>query len=148
MTDFQLSQLNQFLGQQKYEAADAVLRAFVPKRTGVSEARAAAIWTLGLFHEGKADAALTPALEARLNDTTSIPPEDFRVRRMCAVTLGRMKAREALPSLRKFYPAGQPSEDMVNNACGWAVEQITGEVMPPPRTIEKAQRDWFLSPLD
>ncbi len=45
--DHVLSQLNQFLGQQKYRPADAVLRKFIPKRlSGVLglESRAAAIW--------------------------------------------------------------------------------------------------------
>src|SRR5262249_37226283 len=53
--DNQLSQLNQFLGQQKYLRADTVLRDFVPKRPGVvgAESRAAAVWALGLFHDGQ-----------------------------------------------------------------------------------------------
>jgi HEAT repeat protein len=125
-----------------------LLRRFVPKnapRPG-EEGRAAAIWALGQIHEGKADDALSKALEARLNDTTSMPPEDSRVRMMCALTLGRMKAKESLASLRRYFTAREPSLDLVNNACGWAVGQITGEPMPPARPIVRMTRDWFLVP--
>src|SRR5262249_25892909 len=68
--DHQISQLNQFLGQQKYAPADALLRQFIPHRMGpqIDESRAAAVWALGLIHEGKTDPALVRDLEARLND--------------------------------------------------------------------------------
>ena len=81
-----------------------------------------------------------------MNDTTSIPPEDLRVRRMCAITLGRIGAKETLPTLRKHYRDGKPSGDYVNNACGWAIERLTGEKYPLPKTIYAVQRDWFLVP--
>jgi hypothetical protein len=147
--DHGLSQLNQFLGQQKYAPADAVLRQFVSSGPNflAPKARAAAAWALGLIHEGKNVPALATLLEERLNGQKSIPPEDRRVRRMAAVTLGRMKAKEALPSLRKHCPQRKPSEDPVNNACGWAIERITGEAMPAPETVRRVERDWFLRPI-
>jgi HEAT repeat protein len=147
--DHQLSQLNQFLGQQKYQQADAVLRLFVPQpamRPVGPESRAAAIWALGLIHDGKTDDNLAGQLEERLNAMSTIPPENPRVRRMAAITLGRLKAKDTLKSLRQHYAAKQPMEDPVNNACGWAIEQITGEPMPPPATIQRVRRDWFLTP--
>lgn len=152
MIDHQFSQLNQFLGRHKYSPAEALLRRFIPKpmTSGLpvgSESRAAAVWALGMIHEGKSVPDSAVALEERLNDTTSIPPEDTRVRWMCALTLGRIQAKDAVPSLRRHYPFGQPANDPVNNACGWAIEQITGEKMPP-RTIRKVQRDWFLIPRE
>src|SRR5262245_13575441 len=147
--DHQLSQLNQFLGQQKYAPAAGILRDFIPRpgdrQPGLPESRAAAIWALGLIHEGKPDARLVGALEGRLN-SREIPPEYPQVRRMAAITLGRLKAKEALPSLRRHFADGKPSQDTVNNACGWAIEQLTGEVMPAPETIRGMQRDWFLTP--
>jgi HEAT repeat protein len=150
--DHQLSQLNQFLGRQKYRPAEPVLRRFIPRMemplanpVGV-ESRAAAIWALGLIHEGKSVPDLAPALEERLNDVSSIPPEDFRVRRMSAITLGRIKAKEALTSLRNFCPRHQPDLHPVINACGWAVEKLTGETFPPPKPILRVWRDWFLTP--
>jgi HEAT repeat protein len=142
--DHQLSQLNQFLGQQKYAAADGILKRFIPKRP-MFEARAAAIWALGLLHEGKPLPELVTVLEARLNDS-AMPPEDSRVRLTSALTLGRLNAKQALPSLRNGFSERAPSLNPVNNACGWAIAQITGHAMPPPRTIQQANRDWFLIP--
>jgi HEAT repeat protein len=150
--DHQLSQLNQFLGRQKYAPAEPVLREFIPRMEPPlqapvgSECRAAAIWALGLIDEGKADPALTAALEGRLNDISSLPPEEDRVRRMSAIALGRLGAMAALPSLRKHYQSQEPSLEPVNNACGWAIARLTGEAVPAPKPVRKMQRDWFLTP--
>jgi HEAT repeat protein len=149
--DLQLSQLAQFLGQSRYRPAEPALRRLVPRPTGPwlnSETRAAAIWALGLIHEAKADPELVRALEDRLRDMGSPPlgPENPRVQAMAAVALGRMKAKSALPTLRSYW-SGKLTLDPVQNACGWAIEQITGEVVPPAGTIEVPARDWFLTPL-
>jgi HEAT repeat protein len=148
LTDYRVAQLNQLLGQQKYQKAEGLLRRFIPRRPDASlpESRAAAIWALGLLHEGEAVPALAKDLEARLNDTKSLPPEDDRVRWMAAAALGRMKAKQTLDSLKANCPDHEPSFNPVNNACGWAMEQITGEAFPPPKTIRTARRDWFLVP--
>ncbi len=76
----------------------------------------------------------------------SIPPEDFRVRWMCAITLGRLKAKETLPSLQKYCQGFKPSTDRVGNACGWAIERLTGDKMQPAETLIREDRDWFLVP--
>ena len=148
--DHRLSQLNQFLGQQKHTSAEPVMRLFVPKpklsETPAHEARAAAVWALGLIHDGTMVPDLAAVLEQRLNDTTSIPPEDLRVRLMCALTLGRLRAQAALPSLEKHCPEREWSTGPVSNACGWAIEQITGDKLPPPKTLRVVRRDWFLVP--
>jgi HEAT repeat protein len=146
--EHQLSQLNQFMGQQKYRAADALLRQFIPKRMDglLAEARAAAVWSLGLIHEGEGNADLASALEARLLDTAGPPPEDARVRRMSAVTLGRIHAKSALPTFRKFCPTLVLGQDPVYNSCVWAINQMTGEPIQPPPTSQLVRRDWFLTP--
>jgi HEAT repeat protein len=145
--DHQLSQLNQLLGRQRYAPADELLRRFIPRNPALGyESRAAAVWALGLLHEGKPNPALAAACEARLNDMASRPPEDYRVRWQSAVTLGRLKARDALPSLRRYFVPG--ADDPVNSSCGWAIAQITGEAMPPPRPIQKPLGSWFLSPAN
>jgi hypothetical protein len=143
--DHQLSQLNQFLGQQKYAAADAVLRQFVPKRGLLNESRPAALWALGLLHERQPDPRLAAELEKRLNDVGSIPPEADEVRRMAAVALGRMKAVNALPSVRMYW-TGTLGQSTVNNACGWAITQLTGEALPPRGIVRRPYTDWFLMP--
>ena len=147
--DHQLSQLNQFLGQQKYRPAEALLRRFIPRPANIAngpESRTAAIWALGLIHEGGAPDDLVAAVEGRLNDTRSLPPEVFYVRWMAAIALGRWKAKKAVPSLRKQYPKQYPVQGPSMLACGWALEQITGEAMHPLETIRRARREWFLIP--
>jgi HEAT repeat protein len=112
----------------------------------IGECRAAAIWALGMILEGKPDNAIVEELEERLNDNGPVPPEDFRVRWMCAVALARMKAKETLPSLRQYCKEFKPNSDPFNNACGWAIEQLTGEKMPPPVNPIRYQINWFLVP--
>src|SRR5262249_28314167 len=109
---------------------------------------AAAVWALGLIHEGKASDKLVAAVEGRLNDVQTMPPEDARVRRMAAIALGRLGAKETLPSLRIWCPDQEPSTDSVTTACGWAIERLIGEALKSPKPIRKVWRDSFLTPLD
>jgi HEAT repeat protein len=146
MEDHKLSQLNQLLGRRRYAPAEPTLRDFVKKRPGRvgPECRAAAIWALGLIHEGKPDPKLVPALQERLRDLRAIPPEDERVRRMSAVTLGRMKAKSAADDLEEMarLSPGWP----VRSACRWAVAQIRGTGWRPAAPVHRGWRDWFLVP--
>jgi HEAT repeat protein len=143
--DFQLSHLAQFMGQSRYQPAEAALRLKVPRfqaplsEQGVGqESRAASIWALGLIHEGKPDPNLVRQLGERLNDIGRpfVPPEDSRVRWMCAITLGRMNSKDSLPSLRRFQStAAHPTIDPVAHACSWAIHHLTGEAPPPPGSV-------------
>ena len=152
--DRQLSHLAQLLGESRYAPAESVLRSLIPPRNPplapvpLFETRAAACWSLGLLHEGNAVPELTLALAGRIEAIETIPPEDDRVRWMCAVSLGRMKAKEGLPSLRKFNGDGKYSFKGINNACAWAIEQITGEKVIIPETLAVPQSHWFLYSLD
>jgi HEAT repeat protein len=150
LTDHQLSQLHQLLGQQKYRQADSALRRYVPRRPNEvwPEARASAIWALGMIYEGKQPAGVVKILEERLNDTMQLPVEDDRIRRMAAISLGRMKAQSALPSLEKNSFDRQPPTDSVQTACQWAIERLTGEPPVPPKVIQRVDRDWFLVPME
>jgi HEAT repeat protein len=150
LTDHQLSQLHQLLGQQRYKLADSALRRYVPRRPNEvwPEARASAIWALGMIYEGKQPAGVVQILEARLNDTMQLPVEDDRIRRMAAISLGRLQARSALPSLEKNSFDRQPPTDSVQTACQWAIERLTGEPPVPPKVIQRMDRDWFLVPND
>jgi HEAT repeat protein len=152
--EHELSQVHQCLGLGRYTAADAVLRRYIPKpdmkSVAVSkEARAAAIWALGLIHAGKPNTELGPSLEQRLKDVggPGAPPEDGRVRLMSAISLGRMKATAQLASLRRFCPGQQAGDNRICNACGWAVEQITGDPLKPPVPVPVPTR-WFLMPAE
>src|SRR5262249_4087923 len=151
--DHQLSQLNQLLGQQRHAPADAVLRASSPRmdrpmqNLTCAQSRAAAVWALGLLHEGKAVPGLVAPLAERLADGSSLPPESLPVRCMAAVALGRMRAKEALPTLRRYCREQQPSLEPIHNGCGWAIERISGEAMKPPGTIrEDEPESFFLAP--
>lgn len=151
--DRQLSHLAQFLGVVRHRPADGLFRRMAPKADSKTnpagpEARAAAVWALGLLHESKPVPELAVVLVGRLTAVRPFDIEDDRVRRMAAVTLGRMKAVDTLASLREFYRPGVPSLNPVNGACGWAIEQMTGEKMAPPGAVEVVERDWFLAPAD
>ena len=102
--DRQLAQMHQFLGLMKYAPAVPLMKRFIPKDSGFwTESRAAAIWALGHIYEGKADPAVTPLLISRLSDIDPNNPEMVGVRRMSAISLGRMKAQAGLKALNVFY---------------------------------------------
>jgi hypothetical protein len=146
--DLQMAQLAQALGVGRYRPVEPLLRKFVPKSSHVGfEARAAAIWALAWIHEDSPPPALVRELIVRLNDIDSMPPEDERVRRMCAVAFGRWKSQEAVGSLRRFY-TGILSRDYTTNTCGWALEQITGEPLPKSATVTVNQPGWFLEVIE
>jgi HEAT repeat protein len=146
--DWQVAQLAQSLGQARHAPAGPALARFVPKEWNIGpESRAAAIWALGRIHEKALPGNLVEALLSRLTDDSTTTPEDVRVRTMAAVTLGRTKAAEALDSLRKYYPKKLTTEPFPN-ACGWALQQLTGEALPPSGTAEVVQRGWFLEPTE
>jgi hypothetical protein len=152
--DRQLAQLAQLLGRAKHAPADGLLLRLVPPTADQGpnpagpETRAAAAWALGWLHEGAADAAVAGLLAGRVRAVNPGDLEDPRVRWMSAVALGRLKAAGELPTLRKFYVDRKPSLDPVNNACGWAIERITGEKVPPPGVVERFRTDWFLVPVE
>src|SRR5262249_17946098 len=139
--DLKLSQLNQFLGQQKYQPAEATLRKFVPHvpTQPLPESRGAAIWALGQIREGKPDVALAKELEARITDTRSIPPEEAQVRLMSAITIGRMRVKESVPPLRGFSPENQFLGEAIHDACAWAIASLPGEAMAPPKPFRPGQ---------
>lgn len=139
----QASQLLQAFGEMRYREAEPLMRKLVPKSALDERARGAAVWSLGLLHEKSPDAELAKAFGARLADVGSIPPEVDMVRLMAAISIGRMRAESEVPVLRKF---AEPLH-IIGVACGWSIEQITGEKqeIAPPQTYGFA--DWFLQPL-
>jgi HEAT repeat protein len=155
--DGQLSQLVQFMGQAGYREADGEMRALVPRilRDGFPpdftpvgpEVRTAAIWVLGLFHEGKPDEALVSLVEGRLTGDGILGPDHPHVRAMAAITLGRLGAKQSLPALRERSGSGWATTDPVANACRWSVARLTGEALPAAGVVEHTRRAWFLAPL-
>jgi hypothetical protein len=137
-----LSHLFQTFGALRYSEAEPLMRQFVPKSGKPEEARAAAVWALGMLYEDNAPADLTQAFAARLADFQSIPPESERVRKMSAISLGRMRGQSALPTLREFTD-GSTEPGL---ASAWAIERITGEPARPPAAIRRGFGEWFLMP--
>ncbi|QDV43661.1 Armadillo/beta-catenin-like repeat protein [Stieleria neptunia] len=141
-----MSQLFQAFGQMHYREADALVRAYVPRNFSLGErARTAAAWSVGFLYPDEAPDDLVDMLLARLNDVESLEPEYGTVRAMCAQSLGRMKAKAALPDLRRF---ATKFGSEVSFSCHWAIEQLTGESSPPTVSpIITDYEDWFLKPL-
>ena len=110
--------------------------------------RAAAMWTLGLFHENDPVPDLTKSFLERIADRASVPSELNEVQRMSAIALGFMKAKPAVAGLMEAYQTDPPDTGIPDSA-GWALGMI-GEPLPEPlrkpRSIEVG--DWKLSPVD
>ena len=155
--DRQLAQLVQFLGAGGYRPADPELRALFPRVLGRGmpppltevgpETRAAALWALGRLHAGKPDAALIRPIQERLTgDGPLLGKDDSRVRRMAAVALARIGARQLVDVLRE-QGGEQTTLDAADYACRWAVAQLIGQPLPPPGVYELPQTNWFLIPI-
>jgi hypothetical protein len=146
--DAELAQLCESLGQARYAPATPALVPFIPKivlRSIGPKSRIAAIWSLGILLDKYPPADVVAQLVERLEDAQTLDPEDLGVRRMSAITLGRMKAKDAVDGLRMNTPM-RLSTSSFSCACAWALEQITGEqqeVAPLERTYYLG---WFLEP--
>ena len=174
--DVQVSYLVEAFGLAGYRQAEPVMRKCIPKKfTMGSEVRAAAIWSLGHLYAGQKPRELSAMLLDRLNDSGSmanmdVPAEEVadasrpavtglsgagmesmyaevdRVRCMCAVSLGRMGMKTMAEDIRKHYSGTTGAA--LDHACGWALQQLTGEPLPPPEKVRQALSNWFLEPLD
>jgi hypothetical protein len=147
--DEQVSYLFQLFGNQRYAAADPLMRKYIPKMSPGIEyagyARPAAVWALGCIHENQASPELTQAFSERLKDAVSPFPERDIVRRMSAVSLARMGSRSELGTLRSFIHEDGPGR-FTGPACRWGVWHLTGEVIPQPPPLVTGMNDWFLVP--
>ncbi len=146
--DEQVAHLFEAFGLLKYAPAEGLLRQYVPKVMPLGDySRGAAIWSLGLLHNGVPDEPLAVLMVERLTEPPVTPPELLRVRTMSAISLGRMQAKSQVPRMRQYL--GPNVEPMLTPlAIRWAIQQLTGELLPdaePPRTSKSG---WFLEPLD
>lgn len=139
------SQLFQLFGELKYGEAESLMRRYVPKGSLDVNARMSACWALGWLLENKPDNDLAGPFAARLADVSSPLPEFFEVRLATAISLGRMKAKGELPTLRKFAELDTQLA-LTGAACYWSIEQITGEKPPPVPRRQIGASNWFLEP--
>lgn len=152
----QLGHLIEALGVMRYRPAEPVLREYLPRppppAVPLTEIRLdtvwqpalryAAVWSLGFIHQADPQRDLVELLTARMeDDLDSVQP-------IAAISLGRMKAQTVAPALRRRYVPG--SSWGIAYACGWALHEITGEAIDPPkvRIKEMHRGNWFLEPLD
>lgn len=138
-------QLFMAFGQMKYELADSVMRKYIRKNFDIGDGtRSAAIWGLGYIHENEPEESLVKLLEDRLNDDSGEFPEVSQVRRMSAVSLGRMRSKRSLDTLQQHSGQGYSP---VSQSCEWSIERIIGTPKPSLPAIQPRQyADWFLRP--
>lgn len=146
--DRELAQLLQLLGKLRHMPAQKVMERFVPKKSGFwTESRAAAVWAIGMLHEDKPDERLVKEFVGRLSDLDPNNPELLGVRRMAAISIGRMKATSGLKGVQVFYDLERTSRH-VGGACRWAMIRITGKELPPLGPRESSDSGWFIQPLE
>ncbi len=146
MPGFSLQVAHLFIafGDQRYLESEPLLTAYIPKSTALGHySRPAAAWALGMLHEDDAKSELIRILDERLLDVGGLFPENEDVRRMSAISLGRMKAETALADLRKFGEG--PA--VVARACQWSLQRLTGKEPPSVPTTVTEIEGWFLQPI-
>jgi len=142
----ELVQIFMAFGEQDYQETDEWLRQYIPKNgPGSPNTRAAAVWTLGLFYEGRKDEDLIDGFLGRLEELDDMIPEAQVVARMGAIGLGRMEAESVVEDLQQFREDFDAT--IIAPACKWAIERITGESQPPIESVQRIERGWFIEPL-
>lgn len=144
--DHQVAHLMELLGTLKDAAAIPVLEIYIPKtdRYGVNS-RACAIWALGVIQEGQPNERLAKKLMERYVDTNSLPPEVFEVRRAAVLTLGRLRAKSQLASLKQFLGEAVDQE-LMELSIRWALQQNSDDSLPVVGPVQLERRGWFLEP--
>lgn len=144
--DTQVVYLLETMGMMKYQPAEPLFRKHIPKSFIYGRfSRGAAIWALGHLYANRPDEALAKQLAERMADVASVPPEMVIVQVMSAVTLGRMGAKEHVPTMRSLLT---PSPTHPSMAIRWAIMRITGESLPELKPFRYSKSAWFLTPLD
>ena len=143
----QSSYLIQYAGLMRLKDLDAVMQPHFSKTMpGGTIKRAAAMWTLGLFHQNDPAPDLVKAFLERLADRAGVPPEKPEVFRISAIALGLMQAESAAPSLVKAYQSDLP-DTFIPDSARWSLGMI-GEPLPEPvKPRLQDVGDWKLSPV-
>ena len=144
----QSSYLIQYAGLLRLKDMQAFLEPnFVKLAPGGNFKRAAAMWTMGLFHEGDPVPELAASYLGRLAERTGTPPEQDEVRRMSAIALGVIGAKSAVPGLLESYQV-DTAPTVIPDSSRWSLGMI-GEPLPDPvKSFPQAVGGWRLSPID
>ena len=144
----QSSYLIQYAGLERLKDLQAFLEPNFSKSApgGISK-RAAAMWTLGLFHEHDPDPEIAESFLGRVADRAGMLPEDQLVRRMSAIALGFMRTKSAVPGLLAAYSL-DPGTSLIPDSARWSLGMI-GEPLPDAvKAYPQAVGGWRLTPLD
>ncbi len=145
-TYLQLSHLAQALGRLRHQPADPTLREYIRKMSVLHpNTRAAALWALGYLHADQPDETVSRQLLERAMDDDVQIPEDLEVRRMAAISLGRMKVATALDGMRSIYHRNG-MQSALGCAAAWTIRELTGEEIPAVAPYVVWEDDWFLVP--
>jgi HEAT repeat protein len=142
-----LAHVFETLGRAKYQPAGPLLKRWLPKttlRVGFQEPRSSAFWAVGLLYEDSKDVVLAEQLKERHLDVVSLEPEPMMVRYAAGISIGRIGAVELARDVKLFTVQGG---DEASLAGAWAVQRLTGEVLPPPATQFDAGAPWKLFPI-
>jgi hypothetical protein len=143
-----LAHIFEALGRGNYKPAIPLLKRWIPKadpRLSHENPRSSAVWSLGWFFENSKDSALAQQLKARFVDVfPAVVSESTSLRYAAGIALGRIGALEVVPDLELFAALGGEYPDL---AAAWAVERLTGEVIPPPDPRIDQGAPWSIAPI-
>jgi HEAT repeat protein len=143
----QIILLFEALGVLKAADAMPVLMEYVPKQQLLGErTRGAAIWAIGVIHEGTRSPAIEEAFSERIQDFNDLTPESLFVKEMCMIAVARMNAVDHAPMLRDLVPQFA-SPPRLASAVRWSIRKLTGEELPPAKPPMVRKLEWFLEPL-
>ncbi|MBS0198237.1 MAG: HEAT repeat domain-containing protein [Planctomycetes bacterium] len=142
------AQIFMAFAQVRHRESVELLEKYIPKRSGFHPvARGAAIYALGKIFESQPQPQLHEKLLERANDSNPLDPEAAEVRRFSAVSLARMGAKEALPTLRELYDTENTTVS-VGGACRWAIMHMEKAELPPCRPISARAGPFFIESIE
>jgi HEAT repeat protein len=156
--DNHVAHLFEAIAVLRAEDAMPLLKLYIPKRVSRNNlSRGAAIWAIGRLNKGIRHSEIEADLVNRLRDIAPQPWEISRVKQMSAISLARMGAVEQATMMRQYATSvestphdiaeGHDAEMRLELALGWALNELTGEELPPPRPSTVSQGRWFLEPI-
>ncbi len=145
--DQQVGHLFEACGRMLAKEAEPEMLVYIPKNLLNGErSRCAAVWALGWLYAGNPDRSIARQLIERVNDNSMPPVENLPLKRICIISLGRMKAVEYAADIRKDL-VNPTSSDKFSLSRRWALTQMTGEEFPDTTADFAGNGSWFLEPI-
>jgi HEAT repeat protein len=130
----QVGYLFQVVGLLRDRQLGDVLRAQFSKSTSGGEIkRSAAMWALGLLHEGESDSPLIAQFESRATDTMGLNPESDMVRQASVISIGRLRSKTSNSVLMSLFRSDS-LETRIPQSVHWVMRLLDESVpdLPPP----------------